>query len=426
MGFMNPRKIGPLPASLFTVGVCLSTLGVDFGCGSQPDADDAGIAGEGGGDDTAGSGDVVAEGPRRQGDAGDGADGGAGDAGPMVERVFYVTSDDGSLYAYREGTWQVLRQWQGLPITDGVRGVDADPVNGVLYVAHGGDGGQNGTGALLAWSLTQDKVVYDVPLGYGVDQLAYGDGKIYMPEGEASTGLAWHVLDAATGLEMTVEAGGASPHNTIFHNHHRYYGGRYANTLLSPGLGAGAIGPSPSVSAGIRPFTVNADDTRVWITWTDYRGFSIGSVSSGALLKSVDFGPLPSGWSQTTASHGVSLSPDGAEVYVLDMTQNAVRVYDGTDDPSLLATVPLAHGIYGASESPCAYDCAKVGWLLHSRDGAYVYVGDSGDVIDTATRMVATYIAPLHENRHGFIEVDWTSWPPGKSLSTTTHFGHGY
>src|SRR2546429_5293517 len=33
--------------------------------------------------------------------------------------------------------------------------------------------------------------------------------------------------------------------------------------------------------------------------------------------------------------------------------------------------------------SPCAYDCLGDGWLHHSLDGRYVFVGDSGDVIDT-------------------------------------------
>jgi DNA-binding beta-propeller fold protein YncE len=380
---------------------------------------------DGQGLETSSGGDAKGE-PDDGSDVGEGGDGPDGGTTPSGVPIFYVTSDEGSLSAYSEVSWQLLHAWTGLPITDGVRGADVDPVGGVLYIAHGGDGGQNGTGSLLAWSLIQNKVIYDIALGYGVDQLAYGDGNIYMPEGEASTSTTWHVLTAATGSQTGAEIGGASPHNTISRNRHRYYGGRYANDLVTLGTGAGAIGPSPSNSSGVRPFTINAAETRAWITWTDYRGFSIGDVASGALLASINFGPLPSGWSQTTASHGVSLSPDGSEVYVLDMTQDSVRVYDASDSPQLVATVPLLHGIYGGTESPCAYDCAKVGWLLHSRNGRYVFVGDSGDVIDTKARTVVTYLAPLHENRHGFVEVDWTSWPSGVPVGTTTHFGMGY
>ena len=39
------------------------------------------------------------------------------------------------------------------------------------------------------------------------------------------------------------------------------------------------------------------------------------------------------------------------------------------------------------------------GWIQHSRDGKYVYVGDVGDVIDTATRTIVAYIDALHESR---------------------------
>jgi hypothetical protein len=384
-------------------------------------------AGAGPADASGGPAGVDAAAPDAGGGHG-GADAALPDAGGAgtVERVFYVANDDGSLYAYRQGTWEQLAHWTGLPIQSGVRGIDVDPATGALYLAHGGDGAGNGTGGLLAWSLGQARVLYNVSLGYGVDQLSYGDGKIYMPEGELTNSTRWHVLDAATGAALGSEAGGAYPHNTIYRNGHRYYGGRQANRLTIVGIGAGSVGPSPSSTAGVRPFTVNAAETRVWLTWSKYRGFSVGDVQTGALLKSVSFGALPGGFSQTTASHGISLAPDGAEVYVLDLVTDSVRVYDGTDDPHLLATIALPHGLYGGTESPCAYDCDKVGWLLHSRDGAYVYVGDSGDVIDTKTRTVVAFLPPLRQSRHGFIEVDWSSWPSGTPVATTTHFGLGY
>jgi hypothetical protein len=389
-----------------------------------PTPDAAGDAVDAGHPDAGGDALYAAH-PDAGGDALDAArpDAGGDDGGV---RVFYVATDDGTLYAYRQGTWELLAQVAGLPLQDGVRGVDVDPARGALVVAHGGDGAGNGAGGLLAWDLASASVIYDVRLGYGVDQLAYGGGKIYMPEGELTNSVVWHVLDAATGGAAATESGGAYPHNTIYRNGHRYYGGRQATRLLILGIGAGAVGPSPSSTAGVRPFTVNAAETRVWITWSMYRGFSVGDVATGALLASINFGALPGSFTQTTASHGISLAPDGAEVYVLDLVTDSVRVYDGTDAPQLLATIPLQHGFYGGTESPCAYDCAKVGWLLHSRDGRFVYVGDSGDVIDTGTRTVVAFLPPLRQSRHGFLEVDWSSWPAGTPVATTTHFGMGY
>jgi YVTN family beta-propeller protein len=60
--------------------------------------------------------------------------------------------------------------------------------------------------------------------------------------------------------------------------------------------------------------------------------------------------------------------------------------------------------------------------LVHSRDGRYVFVGESGDVIDTRTRSVVATLPALVDDRHGFIEVNWNSGVP---VTTSSHFGIG-
>ena len=62
------------------------------------------------------------------------------------------------------------------------------------------------------------------------------------------------------------------------------------------------------------------------------------------------------------------------------------------------------------------------GWLQHSRDGRYVYVGRSGDVIDTKSRKVVAYLPPL-ENTADFLEIDWSN---GRPVATTNRYGVGY
>jgi DNA-binding beta-propeller fold protein YncE len=345
-----------------------------------------------------------------------------GAAGALDGAVLYVTADDGTLFAFQVGSWAPVGKWSGLPFTDGVRGIDADAQAGVLYVAHGGDDSAS-SGSLFAWSLTQQTMLYNRTFNHGIDQFAVGGGRIYMPAGELANSTTWYVLDAADASQVGTETGGSYPHNTIFQNGHRYYGGRQSNSLVVLGIGAGTVGPSPSSQAGVRPFTVNAAETRVWITWTHYRGFSVGNVATGAILASVDFGPVPGSYSPTAASHGISLAPDGSELYVLDTPNNAARVYDSSDAPQLKSTITLQRAIFPGNESPCAYDCAKDGWLLHSRSGRYVYVGDSGDVIDTQTHQVTANVDPLRNNRHGFIEIEWAGGVP---TATSTHFGRGY
>jgi hypothetical protein len=63
-------------------------------------------------------------------------------------------------------------------------------------------------------------------------------------------------------------------------------------------------------------------------------------------------------------------------------------------------------------ENPCATSrCVRLGWLQHSADGRFVYVGDAGDVIDTAKREEVVNLEALHESRL-LLEVDWADGKP--------------
>lgn len=336
--------------------------------------------------------------------------------------ILYVPNGDGVLHAYEEGTWAEVGSWQ-MPFTGPIRGSDADPSGGFLYIAYGGDGGVNGTGSLLKWNLRTDSAEWNRSYPFGVDQFAYCAERIYMPTGEASAGVKiWEILDAATGDVIGSLTGGAKPHNTICHGGNVYMGPRASRYLFTTGTTARKIGPSPSAYGGVRPFTVNAADTRAWITWTKFRGFSIANTRTGQILDTVNFGAVPTTFKGSAPSHGISLAPDGSEVYTLDTSMGQVQVYSGSDDPQFVATVPLTHPIVG-NDFPCFYDCKKEGWLLHSRDGRYVFVGEAGDVIDTQTRSVVATFPALLNDRHGFVEVDWSGGAP---VATTSHFGIGY
>src|SRR5260370_34052411 len=74
------------------------------------------------------------------------------------------------------------------------------------------------------------------------------------------------------------------------------------------------------------------------------------------------------------------------------------------------------------NESDCAYDCLKDGWIQHSKDGRFVYVGDSGDVIDTATRK-SVITLPTLSNTRKMLEIDWQNGVP---IFTTSRSGLGY
>src|SRR4029077_15683361 len=55
-------------------------------------------------------------------------------------------------------------------------------------------------------------------------------------------------------------------------------------------------------------------------------------------------------------------------------------------------------------------------------DGRFVVVGDSGDVIETATRRSVANLEPLYNSRV-FLEIDWSN---GLPVATSTRSGMGY
>jgi hypothetical protein len=112
-------------------------------------------------------------------------------------------------------------------------------------------------------------------------------------------------------------------------------------------------------------------------------------------------------------------------VWVIDAPNSYVHVFDVSrvpaSAPKLIANIPMTHPMTG-EEDPCKYDCGRDGWLQHSRDGRFVYVGDSGDVIDTRTFRPAAYLPTLRQTRK-MLEIDWRGGAP---IATTSRYGLGY
>lgn len=89
--------------------------------------------------------------------------------------------------------------------------------------------------------------------------------------------------------------------------------------------------------------------------------------------------------------------------------------------PTQVADIKLTRQMSG-SQVGCTYDCLREGWLQHTLDGRIVLVGDSGDVIETATRRSVANLEPLYNSRV-FLEIDWSNGAP---VATSTRSGLGY
>ena len=353
----------------------------------------------------------------------------AAPAAAAVMHLEYVL-DDGLISVYDMDHQQQLVKTIRLPQTDaGIRGATVSPATHLMFISYGGDGGGNGTGSVLAYDLVAERVVWSVHLGTGIDSGAVSpDGtKLYMPTGENTQSGVWNVLDTRTGGVIGTIQGGAGAHNTLASGNGRYVylGGRNHGYLDVYEVSTGRASEVGPLVGGVRPFTVNGANTLAFTTATGFDGFQVSSITTGKVLFTVSFGPMPAGFAFSTASHGISLSPDERQLYVVDAVHKQVQVYDVSRvaqgvAPTRLASIPVS-GLSGA-ESPCAYDCGRDGWLQHSLDGRYVWVGDSGEVIETATQRVLT-VLPTLANTRKCLEIDWQGGVP---VATSGRLGVGY
>jgi DNA-binding beta-propeller fold protein YncE len=308
-----------------------------------------------------------------------------------------------------------------LPQAVGVRGVAASPATGMLFVSYGGQGGTAGNGSMLAFDLLRNKVVWQKDYSTGVDSIAVTpNGKtIYLPVGETSGNGTWEIVDARNGdITGSITAGGGA-HNTIMSLDGKYV---YLAGVDLPYLTVVStrtntivrrIGP---LRTGGRPFTINGKQTLAFTTAHTLLGFQVSSITTGKVLQTV---PVPGfSWDPKTftrsPSHGISLTPNEKQLYVIDTPNGYVHVFDVSKVPAQrpvkIADIKLAH--------PPPND----GWLQASRDGRYVYVGRAGDVIDTRTLKVAGFLPPLQLTADS-LEIDWRG---GRPVATTSRYGLGY
>jgi hypothetical protein len=94
------------------------------------------------------------------------------------------------------------------------------------------------------------------------------------------------------------------------------------------------VGP---LYSGVRPFTINGRQTLGFTTATGFLGFQVSSLRTGKVLYTVpikDFNWNPRTFGPSAPSHGISLSPNEKEVWVIDAPNGYVHVFDVTGLPA--------------------------------------------------------------------------------------------
>jgi sugar lactone lactonase YvrE len=261
---------------------------------------------------------------------------------------------------------------------DNIKGVCACAATGRLYFTT--------RTKLFCLDLLTDKVVWEIEPPNGTDRMSITpDGQtIYVPSFEKDT---WNVIDAGSGKWITEIVTKSGAHNTVVSRDgtRMYLGGLRSPLLFVADTASHKVVKEVGPFAGaIRPFTTNAAATRAYICVNDCLGFEIGDLASGKKLHRVEVQGFERGMVKRHGcpSHGIGLTPDEREVWVVDAANQRVHVFDNTvfnntgDPPKQTQSIALR-------EQP--------GWITFSLDGKYAWPS-TGEVIDTATKKSLAYL----------------------------------
>jgi DNA-binding beta-propeller fold protein YncE len=222
--------------------------------------------------------------------------------------------------------------------------------------------------------LSTEELLWEIPYEGGCDRLSISpDGlTMYLPSLEKEF---WNVVDCKTGSIIKKITVHKKAHNTIYGpSGNKVYMADLASPLLyvsdtKTHSISQKIGP---FSAPVRPFTINNDESKVFVNVNDLLGFEVGDLKTGAKLASIEV----MGWDKGPVrrhgnfSHGIALSPDEKEVWVSDGHNMRLHIFGAHPPYQQYTTIAL-------DDMP--------GWILFSMDGQYAYPS-SGEVIHAKTR----------------------------------------
>jgi hypothetical protein len=262
--------------------------------------------------------------------------------------------------------------------------------------------------------LLTDRMVWDKELEGGCDRMALSpDGAtLYVPSFE---GPHWNVVEAMTGTTVAKVVTNSGAHNTLWSAD----GARvYLAGLRSPLLSVvdprthtvvKTVGP---FSAAIRPFTVNAAQTRCYVNVNDLPGFEVGDITTGQKLHRVEVpgferGPVAR---HGCPSHGIGLTPDEKELWVADGHNQAMHVFDNTVMPPRLATTLKLRD--------------QPGWITFSIDGAHAYPS-TGEVFEVRSKKRIAALPDEEGRAIGSEKLLEVVFAGGKPVRAGDQFGFG-
>ena len=177
--------------------------------------------------------------------------------------------------------------------------------------------------------------------------------------------------------------------------------GPYSLDLRTGRLTKGGVAPFASDILTV----VDAEHQVMYVTQRGLLGFRVIDLRTGVTRYVVHFkrftwnprfGPNP-------PSHGLSLAPDRPELWVLDAPNHALHVFD----VSALPDRPPRR----IDDVRLETTMTQSGSLTRSADGRFLYVGGSGDVVDTQTQKSVAQLEALQKSSVA-LEIDWVDGRP--------------
>lgn len=289
---------------------------------------------------------------------------------------------------------------------DNIKGVCADANRGKLFFTT--------RSKIYGVDLVSERTDWVQAPRDGTDRMSITpDGRwLYVPSFEKDI---WNVLDATTGKTVAELETKSGAHNTVVSRDgaRMFLGGLKSSMLFVADTRthqiAGQVGP---FAAAIRPFTVNGRGTRTYVCVNELLGFEVGDLTTGKKLHRVAVEGFQTGPVKRHGcpSHGIGLTPDEREIWVVDAFNQRVHVFDNTVEPPRQTNSVLLR------EQP--------GWITFRLDGQHAWLS-TGEVIDTRTKKIVATLADetgreVHSEK--MVEIHFRD---GRPIATGDQFGVG-
>lgn len=325
--------------------------------------------------------------------------------------IVVLDADRNLEFVKRIPTWNVPASMS----PEEVSGIAASQTTNMIYLAT--------RGRLAAFDLGTDQKVWEQTYDGACCERpeVTPDGKTLVVGSDLKD--FWYVINAQDGaLRGKIQAAKSN----FAHNMALSADGK--TVFMAPNGVTMTVGDVPSMKAirtitfsdHVRPFVINHDATRVYANLNNLLGFEIADVKTGEVVRRIE-APAEM-WKPQWAdvkqhffghgcpSHGIALTPDESELWVVDNINYGVLVYDNTGEwPVLKMTFPTT---------------ASADWITMGIDGQYAFLS-SGDMVDVKTKKIVgqmkdEYGKPMHSEK--LLEMRFAN---GKLVRTVSQFGEG-